>query len=274
MEKFVKIQGLTPFLLLLTLLLVAPPAHAKKLGFFIVQPGGEGDTESALPYLTEFFAYLSEQTQVAVDGKYLNDTDEAVGVFKSKSVDLAIVSHAFYEKYKDEFKLKTILATVPSYSAGPYEKYHIMAHAGTHLNKLEANNVAHNLISSQNISQDFLNKKILGGDLRVSGRKWQIQHADNLLAEIRTVAAGTSSAFILLNGYEFSVINQLKQTRAEFRGLVLVYSSAELPSSKLVTVGEAAPIETITQALLTMSTNLKGSVALKNLRLKGFARVP
>lgn len=268
-------MSIVKFLLLVILLLVAPRVRAETVNFFIVQPGGEGDTESAQPYLAEFFSYLGEKTKLTIGGQYINDANEALSLFKAKRVSLAIVSPEFYEKYKEQFKLKQVLATIPSYSAGAFEKYHIVAHTGTDLSLLTENETTLSLISSQDLSADFLQEKILGDSLLLKRPRWLLQHTDNMLAEIRKVSAGSSSALILLTGYEFSVITELKKTRPEFQGISLVFSSAELPSSTLVTVGSTmAPLKPITEALLTMHESLKGSIALKNLRLKGFATLP
>jgi len=137
-------------LIFIFLLLCPGITLAQPINFYFIHPGGEGDDVAAKPYLTRFFAYLTEQTQKEFSGKYVNDVDTAVKEIKRGLVEGAIVSPKFFEKYKNKFKLKEILKTTPSYSNGPYEKYYILAHKGTDVTALDkADSV--DLYSSRNI---------------------------------------------------------------------------------------------------------------------------
>lgn len=256
----------------LALLLITLPAVASEFSFYMIYPEGEGDTEAARPYLARFFDYLKEKTGITVAGLYLNDEHEGAKALKNKDVNLAIVSPDFFDKYRARFHLEKILNTVPIYATGPYERYYIMAHKDTDIAALRDKEIRVNLFSSQNHTDRFLKEKIFTANDQIKQIPWQLRNTGDILGAIKKVAKGTKNTFVLLSGHEFAVVNKLKKRDADFAALKLVYTSRELPSSPLVTVGNQPEpkVAKIKKALVEMSANLKGNIILKKLRLKGF----
>jgi len=256
----------------LFLLFFATNAFAEAVQFYFIHPGGEGDTEEAKPYIAAFYDYLKEQTGLSFDGLYLNDKDEAVKALKNKEIMLAIVSPEFFSKHKVKYNLNEILKTIPSYSSGPYEKYFIMTNKDTKLTHLVNTTRKTQLFVSQKYDSRFLNNVIFSENKMIQKIPWNLEETPNVLKTLRKINSGEKDTFVLLTGYEFSVINKLRKRSQDFLELKLVFSSTELPSSTVVVVGKATEtdIDKIKRSLLTMPSTLNGNLILKRLRLKGF----
>ncbi|MBF0105514.1 MAG: PhnD/SsuA/transferrin family substrate-binding protein [Deltaproteobacteria bacterium] len=257
------------------LLCVSVRAFAGDLAFYIIYPDGEGDTESARPYLGQLYDYLNEKTGLSVDGLYLNDPDEAVLALKNKGINLAIVSPDFFEQYKDQFQFSPVLKTIPVYSAGPYEKYYIMAEKNVDIADIMEKNTPVSLFSSKAYDDAFLNNKVFYENAEIKKITWVLGQSPDIVNTIKEITAGKKNTFVLLTGYEFSVINDLKKKNMDFARLKLVYTSREQPSSPLILIGTERPKElpAIKEALLGMPLSLSGNLILKKLRLKGFAEI-
>lgn len=260
-------------LLIFFVTIFTAPARAAAVNLYFVQPDGEGDTASAKPYLQSFFDHVAEISGVTVDGLYLNDEEEAVSALQNKKVQLAVVSPAFYQKYKDKFAFKKILDTIPIYSNGPYEKYYIMAHADTDVLALMDQQIRVNLFTGKTYTDDFLNEKIFFGNDEIKKIPWHLRQTDDLFGAIKKIADSGQNTFVLLTGHEFSVINKMRRGSEELSSLKLVYTSKELPSHALVSVNgfDGQDLKKLTNTLVGLSKTLKGNLVLKKLRLKGFA---
>lgn len=254
-------------------LLLATRVFAQGVSFYIVYPEGEGDPNSAQPYLAEFFDYLKEQTGVPVTGMYINSLTDAENIFKQDNIQLAIVSPEFFEKNSSKFNLTKTLQTIPSYSGGPFERYYIMAGPEVDVLSLMDQQATVKLVASRFYDAPFLNEKIFIENPEMKKLVWQFEQTSNILDTIKQVATGAPNTFLFLTGYEFSVVNGLKKQNKDFAKLRLVFTSRELPSSPLVTVGKVnmEQVEQIKAVLLNMPGSLKGDMILKKLRLKGFA---
>lgn len=255
--------------------LFAVQVRAENLGFYIIHPDGEGDADAAKPFLAGLFDYLNELTQIKVDGLYLNDSDEAVEALKQNKIQLAIVSPEFFESFKDTYSMTQVLKTIPIYSNGAYERYYILADKGTNILSLMDQQISVNLFASKAYEESFLNDKIFLGNDEIKKIPWKLQETDDIINAISIIAEGKANTFVLLTGYEFSVVSKLKKSNPDFAKLKLVYTSRELPSSMIVTIGKnkSQNIDKIKEAMLGMATSLRGNIILKNLRLKGFANL-
>lgn len=250
------------------------PVFAGDFSFYFIYPGGEGDSDAAKPYINSFYEALSQNSGKNFTGEYFNDVLDAVEAFKSKKVDLAIVSPEFYDEYSAKYNLKQIIKSIPIYSTGPYEKFYIMAYMGVDFESVVQNMTPIQLVASQKYRKNFLNDKLFYGDERLQKMPWTLQETTDILAAIKKVAAGQQDAFVLLTGYEFFIIKELKKKNKEFGSLKLFYTSQELPSSPVVVVGDKIgekDLELIKTALLKMPDSLNGLMILKKLRLKGFS---
>jgi len=252
--------------------LLALATDTQQVSFYVIQPGGDGSTEEAKPYLLEFFDYLREQTGTSFDGLYINSKNEAVTALQNKGVQLAIVSPEFIATYRDRFNFISVLKTIPIYSSGPYEKYFIMTNKATNLIDLADQNTKVSLYTSGDYDGAFLNNVIFGENEMIKKISWQMIQSPDVLNIIKEIDAGKTNTFVLLTGYEFSVIQQLKRSNS-LPSLQLVFSSTELPSSHVVTLGSGntSLLGTLKTALVNMPNSLKGNMILKHLRLKGFA---
>ena len=247
--------------------------HAQEsVDFYFIHPGGEGSADDAKPYLNEFFSYLNEQTGKNFKGIYLNDLDDAVDALKDEKIDMAIVSPSFFSKYRKKFLLQTVLKTIPSYSSGPYEKYFIMTNQNTDITKLATSQSKVKLYTSQEYSKEFLNETIFGDNEAIKKISWHLLPSSDIAATIKEIAASDHNTFVLLSGYEFSVVNALRKRNPAYKSLKLAFASSELPSSSLVIVGNKQhnSMGPLKQALLKMPKTLIGNMILKKLRLKGF----
>ncbi|MFH1357680.1 MAG: PhnD/SsuA/transferrin family substrate-binding protein [bacterium] len=264
-------KGKTLIILLLLLFSFSVQAQ-EKVDFYFIHPGGEGSADDAKPYLSEFFAYLNEQTGKNFQGIYLNDLDDAVEALTDEKVDMAIVSPSFLLKFKNKFLLQTVLKTIPAYSSGPYEKYFIMTNQDTDITKLASSHSKVKLYTAQEYSKEFLNETIFGDNDAIKKISWQLLPSPDITTTIKEIAAGNNNTFVLLSGYEFSVVNALRKKNPAYQSLKLAFSSSELPSSSLVIVGDKQQnaMEPLKQALLKMPKTLGGNIILKRLRLKGF----
>lgn len=258
----------------LILLLWSSLAAASNLTFYVIHPEGEGDSNAAKPYLSNLYDYLNQATKLNFSGLYLNDADDAETALKDKKVNLAIVSPEFYEKFHKKYDLNPVLKTIPIYSNGPYERYYIMAHQSTKVQNLMDEQTRVNLFSAKDYPEDFLNGKVFIGNDEIKKIPWKLQTSSDIVEAIKKVSAGEPNTFVLLTGHEFSVVNKLRRHQKDFEGLKLIYTSKELPSSSLVTIGKNNNPELgkIKAALIQMPSSLHGNLILKKLRLKGFAQ--
>jgi len=73
----------------------------------------------------------------------------------------------------------------------------------------------------------------------------------------------------------FPSLKNYAKKNPDFAGLKLVYTSKQLPSSPLVSVGknDETTLSKVKKTLKAMSGSLKGNLILKKLRLKGFAEL-
>jgi ABC-type phosphate/phosphonate transport system substrate-binding protein len=258
---------------LLSLFFIFLSFRAQAASFYFVHPGGEGDGQSARPYLQGFFDYLEELSGLPFEGKYLNNVEDAEAAFKEKSIDLAIVSPKFYKQFHKKLHLKRVLKTIPVYSTGPYEKYYIMSGPDVDFQALMKQSKPVHLFASGNYSQGFLRNQLFEGEDLVKV-PWKSKQTDDLLAAIKKVAEGEKNSFVLLTGHEFSVVNKMRKKDASFKKLMLVFTSKGLASSSLVMVKDKVSAEDLVKvkkALLKMPESLTGNVVLKRIRLKGFA---
>ncbi|MCP5465001.1 MAG: PhnD/SsuA/transferrin family substrate-binding protein [Deltaproteobacteria bacterium] len=245
---------------------------ANPLNFSFIYPEGEGDNQTAQPYLKSFFEKIKENGGPELTGNYFNDADDAQEALEEGQIDFAIVEPLFFERFSKKLKLRPLLKAVPSYSNGAFEKYYIMAFKDTDVTELEKPGIAVNLFASREYNENFLNNQIFKNNDQIKKVPWYSRQTENLLKILKEIDAGKNNTFVLLTGYEFTVINKIKKQGKDFQNLKLVYTSPELPSSVLV-IGKDVPKEqqeSLSNALQQMSSSLTGQIALKKLRLKGF----
>lgn len=261
-------------LVLTTLIfLLSWPVFAQSVSFYVLSPEKEGDPDSAKPYLAEFFDYLKEETGIAITGMYINTTTNADLDFKQGPVHFAIIPNDYFEQNEKKFNFTKRLMTMPIYSGGPFERYYIMANLHADILTLMEQQTPVRLVATKYYSDIFLSEKIFGDSGDIKKVLWKFEQTPDILEAIKQIAGGDPGVFVFLTGYEFSIVNGLRKQNRDFAKLKLVYTSPELPSSSLVTVGVVDETTTtkIQEALLNMSGNLRGDMILKKLRLKGFA---
>ena len=230
-------------------LVITPLAFAAE-NFDFIYPGGEGNSDSAKPFINEFYNYLNDATQKEWTGEYINESDEGQKRLKKVKSGYAIVSPQFYKAQNQKLGLKPLLRTIPEYATGPFERFYIVSQKDT-----------------------FLNEQIFFENEQIKTIPWNLQETGNILGALQKIAAGKSGTFALLTGFEFQMIQKLKAKKQEFKNLKLIYTSPELPTARLVSFGNtnSETNKELQSILLKMKNSLKGNVILKNLRLKGFA---
>lgn len=257
------------------ILLVSWEAFAQSISFYVVSLENEGDPNSVKPHLAELFDYLKETTGVPVTGMYINSLTDADLAFKQDRIHLAIVPNDFFEQNEKKFNLARLLRTMPSYSGGPFERYYIMANLHADILSLMEQQTPVRLVATRFYDNGFFNEKVFVGSGDIKKVLWKFEQTPNILEAIQHIAAGDPNVFVFLTGYEFSIVNGLRKQNKDFAKLKLVYTSRELPSSPLVTVGavDLTAVEKIKAALFNMSGNLRGDMILRKLRLTGFAEL-
>lgn len=238
-----------------------------------VYPEGEGDASAAAPYLADLFGYVKAKSGLEVQGQYYNDEDEALEALKSGKTDFAVVSPGFFVKYKDELRLDPILKTIPSYADGPYEKYYVLAGENMVPSQYAAQRGAVALYASQSYAADFI-ETLVKESSELRNVVFNLQQTPQILKALKDVAERKDTAFLLLTGYEYSVLEALKASNPVFTNLKLVYESPEMPSSPLVRVGNAiqqAELSQLKNALIGMGKDSQGKAVLNRMRLSGFA---
>lgn len=255
----------------------AAPAEAQAASFYIIHPGGEGDSETARPYLESLFEYLEKTTGVAVSGTYLNDEEEGIKAWTDGKPDIAILAPGFYAKHLKGAAPEPWLATIPIYASGPYEKLYILSHLDTDLGALPGRKEGVKLLSSRAYDKAFLTDQLFAQAPDFAKIAWQSHAVSDLLGTLKSLSAGTAQGFVLLTGYEYGVVKDLIRTQGDFKGLKLAFTSPELPSSVVVLSAQAGlsadQRDKLKAALVGMSSTLAGKVILKNLRLKGFVEI-
>lgn len=253
----------------------AAPAEAQAASFYVIHPGGEGDADTARPYLESLFEYLEKSTGVAVSGTYLNDEQEGLKAWTDGEPDIAILTPGFYAKHLKVEAPEPWLVTIPIYASGPYEKLYILSHLDTDLVALPGRKEAVKLLSSRSYDQAFLTDQLFVQAPNFAKIAWQSHAVSDLLGTLKSLSAGPSQGFVLLTGYEYGVVKDLIRHQEEYKGLKLVFTSPELPSSVVVVSAKsrlsADQRDKLKTALMGMSSTLTGKLILKNLRLKGFA---
>lgn len=253
-------------------LVITPLAFAAE-NFDFIYPGGEGNSDSAKPFINEFYNYLNDATQKEWTGEYINESDEGQKRLKKVKSGYAIVSPQFYKAQNQKLGLKPLLRTIPEYATGPFERFYIVSHKDTDVLTLMNKPFRVNLFTSQNMKDTFLNEQIFFENEQIKTIPWNLQETGNILGALQKIAAGKSGTFALLTGFEFQMIQKLKAKKQEFKNLKLIYTSPELPTARLVSFGNtnSETNKELQSILLKMKNSLKGNVILKNLRLKGFA---
>jgi len=201
------------WLISLLFILIAHTALAQDLSFYIIYPEGEGDTDSAKPYLANLFDYIKETTGIQFNGLYLNDSHEATEAFKKNKVNLAIVSPEFYDRYRSKYHLNKILQTIPVYSTGPFERYYIMAGTKTKVMEVMEKQEPVDLYSSKSYDQKFLDNQIFIDNDQIKKIPWKLKETPDILSAIKEIASGNNNGFVLLTGYEFSIIKKLRKKK-------------------------------------------------------------
>lgn len=262
MFDFIRLLKLAVIVATVPLIWAIP--HASALTFDMVAPGAEGDDESAQPILQEFYSYLKTHTGESWQGTYHNDdADEIIRFLKKQKRDLAVVSHIFQQSEPEHVPSDELVKTIPLYSDGPAETYYLMGGE-------KPDQKPERILSSA--AQESLSLKTLFPDKKNLHNK-KIRVSFNLVKDIGLISSGASSHLVLLSGYEYSVIQKLKNTRPDFQKLKLLYASNPQPSAKVVVLNPKVPVlalKKLKQTLLRMGTDPEGRAILKKLRLKGF----
>ena len=225
--------------------------------FSMISPGSEGDNDSAQIVLQELYTYLKSQTQENWDGEYFNEEKTALEKLETGNMDFVIVSHEFFEKFKDKFNLVEILKTIPIYANNPFETLFLLAGPLT--------KDFHHPISSQNYSKTILKKAFPQNTFS------EITVTPEILQAIQNVANGESAQVLLVSGYEYFLIQTFQNTNSDFQKLRIFASSEPLPSAIVVGFNSKSELkEKFIRALIELPQTKEGKALLKNLRLKGF----
>lgn len=217
--------------------------------------GGEGSTGEAEPYLDGLAEELKKNSGQIFKIRYY--PEKSVGLAALKSAQLAIVSLDLLAEITKKQKIEILLATVPSQSGKPEEKYYLMSSKNA-----DEQAKGDFIYFSKNYSPDFIWKFILKEDWM---QKHAIQTTGQVLPTLKKLAQNHTGGYVLLDSFEYASFKKLTFDWAQ--NLQTIHESPALPSAPLIALTANMPDkEKIRQAFL----NLKNPEILGNLRLGGF----
>lgn len=255
------------FFFLLTIL--SPSAHA--LHFYFLFPNGEGDTQSAQPYLDNFFSHLQNYSKLQFTGQYLNDDKEIFDILQNTKADIILLPHSLINKISNVSIYTQIAKVIPLYSSGAFEKYYLLTHKANAFENHLSEKKKIPLYLSATLTFDVLMESFMNS--KWSLNQFQQIKTNELFSKIMAIAENKEKSAILLSQYEYHLINKLKSSNPNFKNLKTLFETQHLASPKvLVNTSKLSQkeIQTLQKSLIQLQQNPKSKEVLKNLRLSGF----
>ncbi|MBI2338909.1 MAG: PhnD/SsuA/transferrin family substrate-binding protein [Deltaproteobacteria bacterium] len=263
-------------LLFLFLLFLSPPAFSQdKLTIAFIYPGGEGSSADAQPILDRFFDHVQKNGGPALTGAYYPTLETGLSAVKSGKTQVGIVSLETWLTWKKSVPMEIILSTLPAASNNPRERYFFMTTAANpEIIEPARAPVAY---ASRPVDPVFFKSILMTNIPAEFQADFKLRTAQNLLSELKKIAAGETPGFALLDNFEYASLKKLRGSAPSLdwvKDLRLIYSSPLVPASPVVLF---TPIpeeekEKLASALLSLPNSLEGREILANLRLRGFAK--
>lgn len=226
-------------------------------------PGEAGSTSEAQSTLDTFFDYINVRIMPdKISGKYFNTVGEGLNSIKQSRPKFGIISFAAYEVNRDRLgDVTKLLSTLPLPDGKSSENYVIVG-----LGKAPAAwDIT--LYTKQPLTLNFVKKHIL----RTESVSPDISLVTNILPTLKDAATGVKKGGVILQPMEFYTLKNINQPWT--KALDVWLTSGPVPSAPLVVFGEENPLaQKLTDVLLNMSDDPKGSEILQMLRLKGFSK--
>lgn len=221
----------------------------------IIQSSGEGSTGEAQPHLDGLAEELKKNSGLIFSIRYY--PEKSVGLAALRSAQLAIVSLDLLAEIAKKQKIEILLATIPSQSGKPEEKYYLMSSK-----RADEQAKGDFIYFSKNYSPNFIRNFILQEGWM---QKHAIQTTGQVLPTLKKLAQNHAGGYVLLDSFEYASFKKLTFDWAQ--NLQTVYESPALPSAPLIVLPANLPDkEKIRQAFL----DLKNPEILDILRLRGF----
>lgn len=252
-------------ILSIALLILSPTlASAAPLKLLFFYPGGQGSSEAAQPLLDSFTDSLQKSGAPEMKAIYLPDKAAGLAYIQQEKPAAALLSLDLFEEQGKAWGATPIARSLQLPSGDGTETFYLVGKKGSALptsGKLS-------LYSPRPFSPGYVAKRLFP---TLSGVTFEVLPTRNVLGDLRKIAAGEKTGFLLLDPYEHRAMNLKAAWVAELADLA---TSAKLPSSPLVVfAGTLSPEQqaAFQTALLKIGKDPAAQATLQELRLKGFA---
>lgn len=250
--------------LIALLLLVPTLASAAPLKLLFLFPGGQGSSEAAQPLLDLFTEALKKSGGPEMHATYLADKAAGLTFIQQEKPAAALLSTELFEEQAKAWKVTPVARSLQLPSGDGTEIFYLVGKKGVALPTSGRISV----YSSRPFNPDYVAKRLFP---TMSGVTFETLPTRNVLGDLRKIAAGEKSGFILLDPYEHRAMNLKAAWVAELSDLA---SSAKVPSAPVVVfAGGLSPEQqaAFQKALLQVGKDSNAQATLQELRLKGFA---
>ncbi len=239
-------------------------ASAAPLKLLFFYPGGQGSTEAAQPLLDAFTEALKKAGGPEMAATYLPDKAAGIAFIEKEKPAAALLSSELFEEQAKAWNAAPVARSLQLPSGDGTETYYLVGKKGVALpttGKIS-------LYSSRPFNPDYVAKRLFP---TMSGVTFEILPTRNVVGDLRKLAAGEKTGFMLLDPYEHRAMNLKAAWVAELADLA---TSAKVPSSPVVVFAGAMSPEqqaAFQKALMAVGKDSTAQPTLQELRLKGFA---
>lgn len=247
-------------------LLISFPAlvSAAPLKLLFLYPGGQGSSEAAQPLLDSFTEALKKSGAPELKATYISDKAAGLTFIQQEKPAAALLSTDLFEEQSKIWSTTPVARSLQLPSGDGTETFYLVGKKGT---ALPASGKI-SILSPRPFSPDYVAKRLFP---TMSGVQFEILPTRNVLGDLRKIASGEKTGFLLLDPYEHRAMNLKAAWVAELADLA---TSAKVPSAPVVVFAGAMSPEqqaAFQKALLQVGKDSAAQTTLQELRLKGFA---
>lgn len=250
---------------LVALLLLYPTlASAAPLKLLFFYPGGQGSTEAAQPLLDSFTESLKKAGAPEFSATYISDKAAGLAFIQGQKPAAALLSLDLFEEQGPSLKVTPIARSLQLPSGDGTETFYIVGKKG---NALPTSGKIP-LYSPRPLNPEYVAKRLFP---TLSGVSFEVLPTRNVIGDLRKIASGEKTGFLLLDPYEHRAMNLKAAWVADLADLA---SSAKVPSAPVVVFsGGMSPEQqaAFQKALFQIGKDSAAQSTLQELRLKGFA---
>ncbi len=239
-------------------------ASAAPLKLLFLFPGGQGSSEAAQALLDSFTEALKKSGGPEMQATYLADKAAGLAFIQQQKPAAALLSAELFEEQGKAWNVSPVARSLQLPSGDGTETFYLVGKKGMALPASGKISV----YSPRPFSPDYVAKRLFP---TMSGVAFEILPTRNVLGDLRKIASGEKSGFLLLDPYEHRAMNLKAAWVAELSDLA---ASAKVPSAPVVVfAGGLSPEQqaAFQKALLQVGKDSNAQATLQELRLKGFA---